>query len=91
MTTYLIEVDKLLIPALLSLLRLSPVIYAGELAGHKFLITSVRTGETEIFLIDPDTGDAINLTRSPDSEERYPLLLARRQAGGVYLEPQRHL
>jgi TolB protein len=46
--------------------------FCGELAGHKFLITSVRTGETEIFLIDPDTGDAANLTRSPNSEERYP-------------------
>lgn len=45
---------------------------AGELAGHKFLITSVRTGDTEIFLVDPYTGDAINLTRSPNSEERYP-------------------
>jgi len=56
----------------LLLLTISPVIYGGELAGHKFLITSVRTGDTEIFLMDPDTGDAANLTRSPDSEERYP-------------------
>lgn len=45
---------------------------SGELAGHKFLITSVRTGDTEIFLVDPDIGDAVNLTRSPNSEERYP-------------------
>lgn len=45
---------------------------AGELAGHKFLITSARTGDTEIFLVDPDMGDAVNLTRSPKSEERYP-------------------
>jgi len=60
------------IPALLVLLMISPAIYAGELAGHKFLITSVRTGETEIFLMDPDTRDATNLTRSPNSEERYP-------------------
>jgi len=46
--------------------------FSGELAGHRFLITSVRTGETEIFLVDPELGDAINLTRSPNSEERYP-------------------
>jgi hypothetical protein len=36
------------------------------------LVTSVRTGDTEIFLVDPDTGDARNLTRSPKSEDRYP-------------------
>jgi TolB protein len=36
------------------------------------LITSVRTGDTEIFVVDPDTGDARNLSRSPKSEERYP-------------------
>jgi TolB protein len=45
---------------------------AGELAGHKFLVTSVRTGDTQIFIVDPETGDAINLSRSPKSEDRYP-------------------
>jgi len=45
---------------------------AGELPGHKFLITSIRTGDTEIFLVDPQMGDATNLTRSPQSQERYP-------------------
>ena len=45
---------------------------AGELAGNKLLLTSVRTGDTEVFVVDPDSGDAQNLTRSPDSEERYP-------------------
>ncbi|HEY7314746.1 MAG TPA: DPP IV N-terminal domain-containing protein [Gemmataceae bacterium] len=44
----------------------------GELAGHKLLVTSVRTGDTEIFVVDPELGDAKNLTRSPKSEERYP-------------------
>jgi TolB protein len=44
----------------------------GELAGHKFLITSVRTGDTEVFVVDPDTGDAQNLSRNPKSEDRYP-------------------
>src|SRR5262245_42386469 len=42
------------------------------LAGHKLLVTMVRTGDTEIFLADPVTGDLTNLTRSPKSEERYP-------------------
>jgi TolB protein len=45
---------------------------AGELTGYQLLVTMVRTGDTEIFLVDPDTGDAKNLTRSPKSEERYP-------------------
>jgi TolB protein len=45
---------------------------AGELAGHQFLVTSVRTGDTEVFLVVPETGDATNLTRSPKSEDRYP-------------------
>ncbi len=36
------------------------------------LITSVRTGSTEIFAVNPMTGDARNLTRNPESEERYP-------------------
>ena len=45
---------------------------AAELAGYKLLTTSVRTGDTEIFVVDPDMGDAQNLTRSPTSEERYP-------------------
>ncbi len=45
---------------------------APDLEGHQFLVTSVRTGDTEIFLVDPTTGDANNLTRSPASEDRYP-------------------
>lgn len=44
---------------------------AGELAGHKMLVTSVRTGDTEVFVVDPDTGDARNLSRHP-AEDRYP-------------------
>ena len=36
------------------------------------MVTSVRTGDTEVFLVDPTTGDATNLTRSPKSEDRYP-------------------
>jgi TolB protein len=45
---------------------------SDELAGHEFLITSTRTGNTEIFRVDPVTGDMTNVTRSPNSEERYP-------------------
>jgi TolB protein len=45
---------------------------AGELTGQQLLVASFRTGDTEIFLVDPDTGDARNLTRSPKSRERYP-------------------
>jgi TolB protein len=45
---------------------------APDLHGHRFLITSTRTGDTDVFLVDPTTGDATNLTRSPQSEDRYP-------------------
>jgi Tol biopolymer transport system component len=41
-------------------------------AGQELLVASFRTGDTEIFIVDPDTGDARNLTRSPESKERYP-------------------
>lgn len=53
------------------LLTTAPLL-GGDLADQKLLITSVRTGDTEVFLVDPDTGDALNVTRSPKSEERYP-------------------
>jgi TolB protein len=36
------------------------------------LITSVRTGDTEVFISDPTTGDLFNVSRSPKSEDRYP-------------------
>ena len=49
-------------------LRLS----AADLAGHKLLVTSVRTGDTEVFIADPTTGDMFNVSRSPKSEDRYP-------------------
>lgn len=41
-------------------------------ANSKLLITSVRTGNTDVFWIDPATGDAFNITKTPNSEERYP-------------------
>ena len=45
---------------------------AADLAGHKLLVTSVRTGDTEVFIADPTTGDMLNVSRSPTSEDRYP-------------------
>ena len=48
------------------------IAFGAELAGHKFLLTSVRTGDTEVFVVDPETGDARNISRSPKSEDRYP-------------------
>ncbi len=50
----------------------TPLLHAGELAGQKLLLTSVRAGDTEIFIVAPDTGDAFNVSRSPESEDRYP-------------------
>lgn len=40
--------------------------------GYTLLITSVKTGDTEIFVTDPVTGTSINVTKAPLSEERYP-------------------
>jgi TolB protein len=40
--------------------------------GFSLLVATFRTGDTEIFKVDPETGDARNLTRSPNSSERYP-------------------
>ncbi|CCH51983.1 Protein tolB [Fibrisoma limi BUZ 3] len=40
--------------------------------GRTLLITSVRTGNTDIFAVDPVSGTSINLTNAPQSEERYP-------------------
>ena len=64
-------IGKTGLAAVLFLAASAPTL-AGELAGHKFLVTSVRTGDTEIFVVNPDTGDATNLSRSPKSEDRYP-------------------
>lgn len=45
---------------------------SGELAGYQFLVTSVRTGDTEVFIANPETGDLFNVSRAPNSEDRYP-------------------
>jgi TolB protein len=64
--------NRLFLVVLAVALGLAQAGRAGELAGHKLLVTSVRTGDTEVFMVDPDTGDAFNVTRSPGSEDRYP-------------------
>jgi TolB protein len=48
------------------------ILHAGPLAGQQLLVTSVRTGDTEVFIANPDTGDMTNVSRSPGSEDRYP-------------------
>lgn len=45
---------------------------AADLSGYQLLVTSVRTGDTEVFCANPATGDMFNVTRSPHSEDRYP-------------------
>jgi len=47
-------------------------VFGGPLAGQRLLVTSVRTGDTEVFVADPETGDLTNLSRAPQSEDRYP-------------------
>lgn len=44
----------------------------AQLPNTNLLITSVRTGDTEVFVVNPSNGDAFNLTKAPHSEERYP-------------------
>lgn len=43
-----------------------------ELAGHELLAVCLRAGSADIFRVDPATGDAINLTHNPETNERYP-------------------
>jgi TolB protein len=56
----------------IALLLIARPIAAADLAGHKLLVTSVRTGDTEVFIGDPTSGDMFNVSRSPSSEDRYP-------------------
>ncbi len=52
-----------------------PNLFAQKLpisAGYSLLMTSVKTGDTEVFATDPVSGTSINLTNAPLSEERYP-------------------
>jgi len=58
--------------SLLSLIGAALTAHSVDLSGHKLLVTSVRTGDTEVFIADPTTGDMFNVSRSPKSEDRYP-------------------
>ena len=51
---------------------LPSTVLAADLAGHNLLVTSVLTGDTEVFIADPTTGDMVNVSRSHKSEDRYP-------------------
>jgi TolB protein len=44
----------------------------GESSSDRLAVATFRTGDTEIFLVDPISGDSFNLTKSPRSSERYP-------------------
>lgn len=57
---------------LLLLVCLATALPAADLADHRLLVTSVRTGDTEVFIANPVTGDLTNVSRSPQSEDRYP-------------------
>src|SRR3954447_11414060 len=50
----------------------TPTMQRTFILGFSLLVATFRTGDTEIFKVDPETGDARNLTRSPNSSERYP-------------------
>ena len=39
----------------------------------RLLTTSIRTADREVFWVTPATGDAVNITKAPASEERYPV------------------
>lgn len=45
---------------------------ADELVGYELLVASFRTGDTQIYIVDPGTGDARNLTHTPGFRHRYP-------------------
>lgn len=57
---------------LLCFLCAAATAFAADLRGHTLLVTSVRTGDTEVFIANPTTGDLFNVSRSPTSEDRYP-------------------
>ncbi len=44
----------------------------SELCDYELLVIGARTGENEVFAVNPGTGDARNLSRNCGSSERYP-------------------
>lgn len=63
---------KALLYALCVSLLLIVTSQGSERNGDELLLTSIRTGDTEVFVVNPATGDAQNISRSPKSEDRYP-------------------
>lgn len=49
---------------------------AQQATPYELVMTSLRTGETEIFRTNLATGDAKNISRSAKSEDRYPAVSA---------------
>ena len=62
---------SLMLLAPIALLSVAVVGWADP-ARDRLVVCSFRTGELELFAVDPVSGDAINLTRSPKSVEKYP-------------------
>jgi TolB protein len=48
------------------------VVGGDDPTRDRLVVSSFRTGDLELFAVDPDSGDAVNLTRSPKSVEKYP-------------------
>ena len=44
---------------------------ADDFGGHTLIVVSIRTGNTEVFVADPTTGDLRNISRTPHAAERY--------------------
>ena len=57
---------------LLATIGLAAANPSTNLQGHQFFITSVRTGDAEIFLVDSTSGDAAKLTQNRGTEDRDP-------------------
>src|ERR1035437_1763816 len=45
---------------------------AGELSGYKLIWIGIRTGDSELYLVDGDSGNLTNLSLTPNASERYP-------------------
>lgn len=64
------------LPLLTALMLFSGILLAQSATVNpntRLLTTSIRTGDTDVFWINPVTGDAFNITKAPASEERYPV------------------
>ena len=71
----MLTLSKIRSSAIAGFLVLPAVLAAAAghpLSGQKLLVAAIRTGDTEIFIADPVTGDMLNVSRSPGSEDRYP-------------------